>query len=235
MIKAVFFDVDNTLLDFDAYVKTAMKDGFEKFHLGTYTPEHYQTFLAVNGELWRRIEKGTLTFEGLLKDRWNEVFKALGISFDGQEFERYFRAALYTSAIPMQGAKEILDYLKGRYALCAASNGPHEQQLNRLKTGGMLEYFDECFISEKVGASKPSKEYFTRCFSWLNESRKKQGKPEILPSETLIVGDSLTSDIDGGIKNGLLTCWLKGEGKGEPGDRKIDYIIHSLAELKQIL
>lgn len=90
MIKAILLDIDNTLLDFDAYVKDSMKSGFKKFGLGTYKDSDYNTFTVINNGLWHEIEEGTLTFEELKKIRWNKVFDALGISFDGVLFEKYF-------------------------------------------------------------------------------------------------------------------------------------------------
>jgi FMN phosphatase YigB (HAD superfamily) len=92
--------------------------------------------------------------------RWNNVFAALGIHFDGPAFEHYFRAALHESAIPVPGAMELLQSLSGRALLCVASNGPYEQQLHRLEIGGMKPYFDYFFISEHAGAAKPAPAFF---------------------------------------------------------------------------
>ena len=113
-MKAIFIDIDNTLLDFDAYVRTTMEQGFAHFGLPAYHPEMYHTFTAENNKLWRQIEEGTLTFAELQKIRWNNVFAALGIHFDGPAFEHYFRAALHESAIPVPGAMELLQSLSGR-------------------------------------------------------------------------------------------------------------------------
>ena len=104
MIKAVFLDIDNTLLDFDAYVKESMRMGFEKFHLKPYEDWMYPVFMKINKEMWEGIERGSLTFERLLQIRWNTVFQELGIDFDGCRFETYFREKLCDSAIPVEGA-----------------------------------------------------------------------------------------------------------------------------------
>ena len=124
MIKVIFIDIDNTLLSFDEYVKQAMREGFEKFGLGEYRGEMFGVFLGINAKLWRAIEKKEITFEELGQIRWNMVFEKLGIDFDGVVFEDYFRARLRESAIPVDGAYEMLDYLSSKYTLCAASNGP---------------------------------------------------------------------------------------------------------------
>lgn len=204
-MKAIFIDIDNTLLDFDAYVRTTMEQGFAHFGLPAYRPEMYHTFTAENNKLWRQIEEGTLTFAELQKIRWNNVFAALGIHFDGPAFEHYFRAALHESAIPVPGAMELLQSLSGRALLCVASNGPYEQQLHRLEIGGMKPYFDYFFISEHAGAAKPAPAFFDYAFRELNENRS----VPILPQETLIIGDSLSSDIAGGLQYGMKTCYYR--------------------------
>ena len=207
-MKAIFIDIDNTLLDFDAYVRTTMEQGFAHFGLPAYRPEMYHTFTAENNKLWRQIEEGTLTFAELQKIRWNNVFAALGIHFDGPAFEHYFRAALHESAIPVPGAMELLQSLSGRALLCVASNGPYEQQLHRLEIGGMKPYFDYFFISEHAGAAKPAPAFFDYAFRELNENRS----VPILPQETLIIGDSLSSDIAGGLQYGMKTCYYRRRG-----------------------
>lgn len=229
MIKAVLIDIDNTLLDFDAYVKEAMRVGFERFGLGVYEDGMFDVFHRINTELWQRIEQGSLTFDELMKFRWNTVFEALGISFDGCVFERFFRGYLFDSAIPVTGAMELLEYLRGRYILCVASNGPYEQQRNRLKVGNMLPYFSEVFVSERIGASKPSKEFFSHCLKKLNET------DEIHPSEVMMIGDSLTSDMVGAIDSGLKTCFFDRTDSGKGDGLPIDYIVHSLCDIRAFL
>ena len=154
-MQMIFIDIDNTLLDFDAYIRQTMREGFAHFGLKPYEPYMEAVFHRENGKLWRQIEQGTLTFRELEEIRWNNVFRALNIDFDGQVFEKYFRAALYDSAIPVDGAIELLEALHGKYPLAVASNGPYDQQLHRLELAGMKRYFDWFFISERLGASKP--------------------------------------------------------------------------------
>lgn len=201
-MKAIFLDIDNTLLSFDAYVKQTMKTGFEHFDLKTYEPYMYEIFTEENNKLWRQIEEGTLTFQELQKIRWNRVFAKLGITFDGVVFETYFREALYESAIPEDGAYELLEYLSQKYIICAASNGPYEQQVHRLELADMKKYFDYIFVSEKMGVSKPAIRFFNGAFREMNEGRIEP----ILPEECMMIGDSLTSDIEGGRRCGMKTC-----------------------------
>ena len=231
MIKAVFLDIDDTLLDFEAYVRQSMKDGFEKFHLGVFDESIYQTFKKINTQVWHELELGTLSYAELLKTRWNRVFAALNIDFDGVTFETYFKGCLFDSAIPVDGAMDILSYLQDRYLLCAASNGPYEQQVNRLKLGGMLPFFSHLFISEKIGHTKPAKEFFNHCLNAINADRAEK----ILPEEILMIGDSLTSDMAGAIGSGIKTCYFDKNHKGNPNHIALDHIISSLAEIRHIL
>lgn len=229
-MKVIFIDIDNTLLSFSEYVKHTMQTGFEYFGLKRYEPYMYDIFTEENNKLWRRIEQGTLVFSELEKVRWNIIFSRLGIEFDGTVFEKYFRCALYDSAIPMPYADETLRYLSGKYILCAASNGPYEQQVHRLEVAGMKRFFDYIFISEKLGASKPSEEFFRCAFAELNSGREEA----IMPADTIIIGDSLTSDVEGGRSYGMKTCFYNVSGV-ESDIIKADYVIKELNEIVGIL
>ncbi len=223
MIKVVFIDIDGTLLDFEACVEESMRCGLIENGI-EYKPEMLAVFHRINDGLWLDLEQGKLTFERLLEIRWATVFEALGIELNGPEFEKYFRARLHESAIPMEGSFEMLEYLSGKYRLFAASNGPHEQQVQRLEKAGMLKYFEEVFTSGKIGAEKPSADFFVYCF-------EKTG--EIKPEESAMLGDSLTSDMKGGFDFGMKTVWLNLKGKEAP--EWLDHEIKSLDEIKDIL
>ena len=231
MIKVIFLDIDDTLLSFSGYVKKAMENGFSEFGLPSYDASMYPVFCQINNQLWRQIELGTLTYEELLKIRWNLIFRALHISFDGELFETYFRESLFTSAIPMPHARELLEYLSPRYLLCAASNGPYEQQYNRLRIGGMEGYFSHFFISSQIGAQKPDTAFFDHCFRILRET----GLPDLQPEEALIIGDSLTSDIAGGKAYGLKTCLYMPAPLADMECPDADLLVSDLLELTHLL
>lgn len=231
MLKAILFDIDNTLLSFDGCVKESMKSGFEKFEIGTYEDGMFSVFNQINTDLWQLIEKGELDFEELQKKRWNMIFEYLGISADGVAFEKYFRECLFESAIPEKGAMELVKYLHGKYILCVASNGPYMQQVNRLKLSGMLPYFSGLFISEEIGSSKPSEKFFNTCIERLNSKTEQK----IQPYEIMIIGDSLSSDMLGGIQAGMQTCFYNPNKKNIPCGMKLNYNVSSLREIENIL
>jgi len=227
MIKAVFFDIDSTLLDFDAYVIQSMREGFEKFGIGHYSDELFPIFTRINSGLWQAHERGELSFEDIKRDRWNLVFRAMGHEGDGVAFEEYFRLALFDNAIPVDGAYEALEYLKGKYLMCVASNGPFDQQMNRLSIADMRKYFDFFFISERLGIQKPDPRFCEKAFAEM-----KAAGLDIKPEEIVIIGDSMSSDMKLGKNCGLKTCLF--DPKGKNSDAQVDWIIKSLAEIKGI-
>lgn len=231
MIKVVFMDIDDTIFDFSAFVKKAMKDGFEKYGLLPYTDEMFCVFHEINNKLWRSIEQGELTLPELRNIRWNMIFKEIGISFDGRLFEEYFCKELFQSAIFEPHAPELIRYLNGKYMLCIASNGPYEQQMNRLKVGGIDSFFFHAFISSAIGAKKPNREFFDYCFQKLRNS----GYEDLMPEETIMIGDSLTSDIAGGSNYGMKTCYYTRGQKCEPNYGQADYIVSDLSDIMKIL
>lgn len=231
MIKVVFLDIDNTLLSFSGYVKEAMREGFAQFGLKPYTEAMFPVFERINDRLWGQIEQGTLSYEELIKVRWDQIFQALGIAFDGRVFEDYFKERLFSSAVPEPGAMELLEYLSRRYILCAASNGPYEQQRNRLCIGGMYGYFSHIFISSQIGAQKPSAAFFDFCFRTLRAGTA----PGLRPEDTMIIGDSLSSDIAGGAAYGMHTCLYQKEARPAADTRGAEFTVPCLADIKKIL
>ncbi len=228
-VKAVFIDVDNTLLNFEAYVQQAMEEGFAHYGLKKYESWMFDCFTTENDKLWIALERKELTLPELMDRRWNIIFDKLGIDFDGHVFEAYFRKEIWNSAIPEEGAMELLQSLHGRYILCAASNGPYEQQIHRLELGNMLSMFSFCFISEKLGVSKPAPEFFEKSFALLNADREEK----ILPGQTMIVGDSTTSDMAGGMAYGMQTClYLRGREHADPAKTEgVDFVVRKLEEI----
>ena len=230
-IKVVLIDIDNTLLSFSEYVKNSMKEGFSHFGLKPYSEDMFHIFEEVNNGLWRQIEQGTLSFEELKQIRWNRIFQELHIDFDGITFEKYFREQLFDSAIPEPGAMDLLNYLSSKYTLCAVSNGPYHQQMHRLEIGGMIGYFAHCFISSQVGAQKPSRAFFDYCFKVL----RSDGYPHLKPDEVFIIGDSMTSDISGGLEYGIHTCLYRKNVPSVQYGRTAEYEFDSLSDVRNIL
>lgn len=226
MVKAVFLDVDNTLLDFDRCGAAAMRQGFEELGLLFEDWMYFDTFNHINDPLWEQIERGELTREELFAIRWNLVFDALGIQGDGPAFEKRFHDILLSAAVPVDGAVELAAYLHEKYTVCVASNAFYHQQVKRLTLAGIAPYIDHYFISERLGADKPSKTFFDAALASL---------PDIRADECVMVGDSLTADIAGGVNAGIPTIWFNRLNIQVPKECKADYIVTALTEIRDIL
>ena len=224
MIKAVFLDVDNTLLDFNKGSLIGMEKAFNLNGL-EYKGEYYATFKRINDELWREVERKEITREQLHQRRFNLVLKALNIDYDGWEVEKTFLELLKSIAVLIDGAKDIVEYLSKKYILCSASNAPYIQQMGRLTTSGLIKYFKYNFISEEIGYDKPSKEFFDECFNRLNGIGKEQ---------TVMIGDSLTADIKGAKEYGITSIWFNFE-KNALREANPDYVVDNLEQIKDIL
>lgn len=224
MIKAVLLDVDNTLLDFDACSELSARVAFDALSL-RFRADVMPTFKRINDGLWQAIERGELTREGLLAVRWKKIFDALGIEADAASAEEVFIRTLEETAVPVDGAEDLLRYLSGKYTVCVASNAPSARQMKRLTAAGLRGYVDRMFVSGDIGFAKPRREFFDACFAALNP---------VLPCETVMIGDSLTADICGGRAYGLPTVWYNRDGIPERGD-EADFTVHSLREIMGIL
>ena len=225
-VKLILIDIDNTLLDFDGYVKT-----FLNRHFQGDTDKIYQVFEEVNDKLWKQLEKGELTFTHLKEIRWSMILERLGTADgNGMEMEEVFRKEMHESAIKVDGAEEMLKQLSKDYILATASNGPYEQQIHRIELAGFEKYFTMHFISEDIGYSKPDVRFFKEASARINKERSVPFKPE----EILIIGDSLSSDMQGGRNAGIHTCFFTRDVK-QTEDVQADVIVNSLYEVNKAI
>ena len=208
-IKAVCIDIDQTLLDFDACAFWCIQQGFKDWNLPV-EEDTFATFKKINDQLWLDQENKILDHETFLQIRWNLIFEALGFEgLDGPAFEDLFRRYLNDSHVPVKGALHAVKVLSRRYPLYIASNGPSWQQKNRLSLAGMMKYFQDVFTSQEFGVQKPDPLFFERAF----EAVKKEN-PGIKKEEVLMIGDSLTADMEGAKHAGWKTIWFDGwDGK----------------------
>jgi len=224
--KHVIFDLDNTLLDYDLAETNALANLFDFYHIqGDFQSLQYR-FKTINNGLWHKYEEGRITLDDLKINRHKEFMIQIGKKeVDPVDCAFQYARFLSQNAFPLPGSYEILDYLKEKgYNLVLASNGLPDVQYPRLKASEMLEYFSYIGISQELGYQKPHKQFFLELFD----------KGEIdATEEILIIGDSINSDIKGGINAGITTCWYN--PKKKISDTKADYDIKCLLELKNIL
>ena len=168
MIKTILWDVDRTLLDFDAAERAAIQSLFVEFGLGECSDEQVARYSVLNMKYWEKLERGEITKPQVLV-------------------------------------------------------GAQTKKLTRSGLGALM---DGVFLSEQLGAEKPKKEFFDQVFAAIGPVEK---------SETMIVGDSLTSDIRGGDNAGIVTCWYNPEGIKAPEGYRIDHEIRDLHEVYGLL
>lgn len=226
----LLFDVDNTLLDFDANEAESFRAMVEA-QGERYTEELFAAYRTMNEQMWRAIERGEATTSEVVNTRFSRLMSRYGKQVNGAEWEQVYRSHLNRGLQEMPGVHEVLSELGAYCRLYIITNGMEETQEFRLSGSGLRPYFKDIFISESIGAGKPSKEFFDYVKSHIEEFEA---------AKTLVIGDSLTSDILGGKRAGIATCLYtrKENGVQEHGDFedvKPDYIIHSLDEIKGIV
>lgn len=225
MIKYVLFDVDDTLLDFGKAEAAAIRKTFERIGIPV-TDELIRRYSEINAQQWSRFEKGEITREKLLTERFDILFSELGINVPSEMAQASYEYLLGIGHYFVDGAEELLEALKDKYELYIVSNGNASVQDRRLKSAGIIPYFKDIFISERVGFNKPSAEFFDACFERI---------PGFEKDKAVIVGDRLSSDILGGINAGVKTCWFNPRGDAPDPDIPADYEIKHLGELPALL
>ncbi|MGN1130416.1 MAG: YjjG family noncanonical pyrimidine nucleotidase [Ruminococcus sp.] len=227
MYKYLLWDIDGTILDFVASERCAIKELFKRFELGECTDEMLQIYSKINVKYWDALARNELTKPEVLIGRFNEFFTLMNIDTGvAEDFNKAYQLALGDYCIFVKDAKEILLSQKGKYTIAAVTNGTKIAQTKKLRTSGLDKIFDSIFISEDVGFEKPNLGFFQCVFEALNIKDK---------SEVLIIGDSLASDIQGGINAEIDTCWYNPKHTENKSNLKITYEIDDLKKIQRIL
>lgn len=224
MYQNLFFDVDDTLLDFEAGELKSLRQAMHQQAI-TYTPRLEAAYLEINAGLWRQYEAGTLVREQIFTIRMRELFKRLHLPADPLRAEKDYRKALDQQAILVPRASETLAALRD-YHLYVVSNGIEATQIARLTRSGLIDYFDNVFVSDAIGAPKPTVAFF-------DYVAKKT--PHYDPATSLIIGDSLTSDIQGGINAHMDTVWFNPRFVPNRGSQKPTYTLSDFSDLTKIV
>lgn len=225
MIRNVLFDLDDTLFDFHKAEKIALTKTLVHFGIDP-TEETLALYSTINAAHWKRLELGEISREEVKVGRYRELFKTIGVECDPVKATAYYESMLAIGHYFMPGAPELLEELYGKYRLYIVSNGTAKVQEGRIGSSGIAKYMDGIFISQILGANKPDKQFFDICFAEI---------PDFSLSETVIIGDSLSSDIKGGINAGITTAWFNPKGIENDSDIKPDYTIKELSEVPGLL
>lgn len=227
MVKTLLWDVDGTLLDFAKSEAYGIRKCFELFNLGECTDEMLSRYSEINHKYWRMLERGEITKSQVLHERFVEFFTSEGIVFNRiDEFNDEYQIRLGDKFFFCDNALETVASLKGKVRQYAVTNGTFVAQNRKLTQSGLIDIFDDVFISDKIGFEKPSVEFFEAV-------QEKIGK--FKAQEVMIIGDSLTSDIRGGNNAGILCCWYNPLNKENKTSLRIDYEIKDITEILDII
>jgi len=225
MIKNVLLDLDETVLDFHRAERIALRKTL--IHLGIEPKEEILSrYHEINLSQWKLLELGKLTLPEVKVRRYQLLFEEIGAKCSAQEAAKQYESFLGIGHYFIEGAEETLGILSEQYRLYVASNGTTAVQKSRIASAGIEKYLSGIFLSEEIGHAKPAAAYFETCFSRIPDFRKE---------ETVIVGDSLSSDIRGGKNAGISTIWFNPREEENLSDVVADHEIRKLSDLPALL
>ena len=223
MIKAILWDLDNTVLNFTAAERASIRRAFGVFKLGECTDAMLDDYALINNKHWEMLERKEKKLEDVLVDRYAEFLEKYGHDPKlAAAFNAEYEPHIPDTIVFMPHAEETLKALKGRVLLICATNGVQAVQEKRLMASGLDKLFDYVFISSAMGVGKPSAEYFERIFDEIGICDRE---------ELLMVGDSLTSDMLGAYNAGIKKCLYNPKHKAVKTDFPIEYEIDDLSEV----
>lgn len=221
----LLFDADNTLFDFDQAERNAHLL-LCRAHGLAFSEEGYQLYHKCNADLRRDFDRGLCTKEYLLVERFRRYLAITGERADPEALNRDHLRALGEGAMLLPGAEELCRVLSRDHRLYLLTNAVASVQKTRFANSAIAPYFQGVFISEEVGVGKPDPAYFDYVF---------HAVPGLARDNALVIGDSLTSDIQGANNAGLPCCWFNPKGQPRPQGLRIDYEIRALEELYAIV
>lgn len=222
MYKYLLFDADNTLLDFNGAEAQALRETMSLCPLG-FTDEIHQRYHLINDLLWKKLEKGEITREKLRVERFKRLYDEFGM--DGELYAAktadIYAVRLSEQGRMIDGAIDVLSHLSDKYSCYIITNGTYEIQVKRLSKTPIENYVKHCFISERLGFSKPSPIFFQKVVEYIGDTDL---------SRYLVIGDSMTSDIAGAVGAGMDSVLISPENNDTP-----TYCISEIRELLSIL
>ncbi|MDD7550038.1 MAG: YjjG family noncanonical pyrimidine nucleotidase [Bacilli bacterium] len=224
-IKAILYDVDGTLLDFETQEEVALSYCFKKYNLGELSEEKLELYKRINLGYWEMFEKNLITKDKLVVKRFEDYLEALGVKLNAEEVNDTYFSKLGDTIVFKDNSYELVKSLKGKIKQYVVTNGAIRVQKTKLAKSGFDKLMDDVFISDEVGYQKPRKEFFDAIKNRLGD---------VANDEILIVGDSLTSDMKLADNCNLISCFYNPKKKDYKVDFKIDYEISDLNEVKKI-
>lgn len=228
MYDHLLFDADGTIYDFMACEQFALKNLFTEANL-IVTDEMLKQYHSINYQLWTDLERGLISLEALKTERFHRFFKAHQVDFQAQKASNLYLHYLSLSFHLYEDTLEVLSEIK-KMGICMSmiTNGIAHVQRGRIMATKTSHFFSYIAIGEELGVLKPDAQFFEKTFEHLKELN--------LPfSSPLVIGDSLTSDIEGAKNANLDSCWINRYNMEEPEVKHYTYHIRTLEELLEIL
>lgn len=227
MVTTLLWDMDETLLNFAAAERAAINALFQEFGFGECSDAMLERYSKINRSYWERLERKELTKPEILVGRFRDFFESEGLdSTVAAEFNEKYQLSLGDTIVFRDDSYNIVKSLRGKVKQYVVSNGTIAAQTKKLRLSGFGELMDGVFLSEDLGVEKPDILFFEKVFEKIHPEDK---------SQVMIVGDSLTSDIQGGNNAGIMTCWYNPEQKPYQGDLRIDHEIRDLHEVYDLI
>ncbi|MGL1893580.1 MAG: YjjG family noncanonical pyrimidine nucleotidase [Spirochaetaceae bacterium] len=226
MYKLILLDADNTIFDYDRAEEYALFESFKKYGITGDYVKIRETYRGINSKLWKMLEDKLITKVKLKSERFSQLFEVYGYDIDPVSFSGYYLLKLGEGNFLLDGAVELCRYLANKYKVVILTNGIQSVQESRINSSEISQYIDDIVTSDEVGVNKPDKHIFQWTFDKLGYTDK---------DSTIIIGDSLTSDIKGGLNFGIDTCWFNFDQIENQTDIIPKYKIDKLSELYELL
>lgn len=224
--EVILFDADETLYDFKKSEKEAFKNTVLKFNMEYDENYHLKIYQEINTGIWKEFEQGLITQEKLKVERFKRLADKLQVNFDEISFAKSYMEHLADASFLYDGSTELVEDLKKSHRLSIITNGLTAVQEKRIRQSIIAKHFETIVISEEIAISKPNPKIFEHTLKAINYSDK---------SKVLMIGDSLTSDIQGGINAGVDTCWYNPNKVKNTTSIKPTYEISNFDELRELL
>lgn len=221
----VLFDADDTLFDFGAAEREAITSVLDRYGFPS-DDGVIAEYSRINLGFWKMLERGEIKKDELKIRRFSAFCEHFGFEADAVEMASAYMEALSKQSRLLDGSIDVCEKLFGKCRLYVITNGIKFIQEGRFSASPIMKYFDGVFISEVIGYDKPKREYFEAVAKAI---------PDFDRAKTLVVGDSLTSDIQGGINFGLDTCWFNPKEKPCPDNIRATYEIKNISEVYSIV
>jgi len=226
--KYLLFDADNTLFDFRQAEQAAFRETCDAVGI-QWSSEGYSAYSNINERLWKELEFGRITVSQLKLQRYEEFLSWCGcqenLKILAEKMRDVYGESLGKQTFLMPQAVDVCQKLSEKYPLYIITNGIAAVQKKRMAASVLQPYFKKLYISEEIGVAKPAAAFFDYVLSDIGDPVK---------AHYLVIGDSLTSDIDGAIGAGIDACWLSAAGADTKG-RSITYTIPELSSLLSIV